>query len=174
MVRCPSCGQRNIPGVDLCDSCGHSLSELSHPKPNSPIERMILRDPVSVLEPRAPVVVPADTSVAQAIGFMSRHKVGCMLVMEHDTLVGIFTERDVLRKIAPRAKELAVLPIRDFMTPAPETLDLGDKVAFALHRMDVGNYRHVPILHEGRVAGVVSIRDVLRYVSENLFGENHG
>jgi CBS domain-containing protein len=48
------------------------------------------------------------------------------------------------------------------------TLDTSDKIAFALHKMNVGGYRHIPILFNGQLAGVISIRDILRYLTERI------
>jgi len=52
------------------------------------------------------------------------------------------------------------------MTPEPVTLELNDKIAFALHKMHVGGYRHLPIMDGGKLVGVISIRDILSYVTE--------
>ena len=54
------------------------------------------------------------------------------------------------------------------MTPRPATLETNDRIAFALHRMNIGHYRHQPILFNGKLAGVVSIRDILRYLTERI------
>jgi CBS domain-containing protein len=54
------------------------------------------------------------------------------------------------------------------MTANPVTLEANDKIAFALQKMDVGGYRHIPILFNGKLAGVISIRDILRYLTERI------
>ena len=59
-------------------------------------------------------------------------------------------------------------PISQFMTADPVTLETSDKIAYALHKMNVGGYRHMPILFEGKLAGVISIRDILRYLTERI------
>ena len=58
------------------------------------------------------------------------------------------------------------------MTHKPETLKATDKIAFALHKMDLGGYRHIPILSEGKVTGVISIRDILRYMTKNVAAQD--
>ena len=60
------------------------------------------------------------------------------------------------------------------MTADPVTLETSDKIAFALHKMNVGGYRHVPILFDGKLAGVISIRDILRYLTERIAGGGRG
>ena len=54
------------------------------------------------------------------------------------------------------------------MTAGPETLDLDDKIAFAIHKMDLGGFRHVPIMRDGDVIGVISARDILRYLTDSV------
>ncbi len=55
------------------------------------------------------------------------------------------------------------------MTPDPETLSIDDKIAYALHMMDLGGYRHIPVRDEfDKISGVVSVRDILRYITEDL------
>ena len=54
------------------------------------------------------------------------------------------------------------------MTSPVETLELDDRVAFALHKMDLGGYRHLPVLSEGRVTGIISVRDILNHITKAL------
>jgi CBS domain-containing protein len=97
-----------------------------------------------------------------------KHSVGVALVMKDDELVGIFSERDALFRLNIETEELGGQPISKFMTLSPQTLDINDKIAFALHKMDVGGYRHIPVVTDGRVTGVISVRDILRYISDRL------
>ena len=54
------------------------------------------------------------------------------------------------------------------MTESPETLEADDKIAFALHKMDVGGYRHIPILSDGEISGIISVRDILGHLTREL------
>ena len=56
-------------------------------------------------------------------------------------------------------------PVREVMTPGPESVRETDTLAFALHKMDIGGYRHLPVVREGRVVGMVSVRDLLRHIT---------
>lgn len=168
MLTCPLCGYENIDGVDTCEKCESSLYEMSKPEPHSAEERHILKDRLYVLAPRRAITVSADTPTGEVLQTLVKHTVGCVVVMRDDELVGIFTERDALMRLNADAEALAERPIADFMTPNPQTLEITDRIAFALHKMDVGGYRHIPVLTDGRLTGVISLRDVLRYVSDNL------
>ncbi len=170
MIICPYCDGENISGADICDRCGQTLSDLNLPVPATHVERCLLRDRLGVLPPIAPVAtVSPDTTVGEVLRMLSQRSIGCVLVTRHNRLVGIFSERDALLKLNTRAAELAEHPVAEFMTSDPQSLDLDAKVAFALHRMSVGHYRHVPVIDaEGRPSAIISVRDVLRYLTEKM------
>ena len=83
----------------------------------------------------------------------------------------IFTERDVLYKLADGLADRAEAPIRDFMTPDPEGLCPTDPIAFALNRMMVRGFRNVPLMDEGKLVGVVCVRDILEYMTTEFSDE---
>jgi CBS domain-containing protein len=163
---CPDCQHDNIPGVDDCASCGQDLTGFDEPVGNSPLEATIMESSIERLHPRPPVIVPPDPTVAEAITTLCDRHIGCLLVGEPDNLRGIFSERDALLRIAHRFDAVSSQPIADFMTSDPETLEVDVPIAFALNRMSSGDYRHIPVTRDGRVEGVISIRDVLRFLSE--------
>ncbi len=160
---CPDCGHDNIAGVDHCEACHKPLTGLELSA--SEMERSISAHPVSVLVPRRQVTVAASTHVREAVHCMVENGIGCLLVEEEGEVVGIFTERDVLNRILPDVSVLSA-PVSEFMTPAPVSIDEKDSVAFAMHTMNLGGYRHLPISRDGgRVIGIISARDLLRFLS---------
>jgi CBS domain-containing protein len=125
----------------------------------------VLSEPIRHLDPQKPVILRPDATVAEAVHAMVEHRTGCVIVVEGDQLVGIFTERDLVRKVSERGEALTSFRVAEFMTPEPETLTLDDPIAFALNRMSLGGYRHVPLIDEqGRAMGIVSVRDVVRFL----------
>src|SRR5262249_34965907 len=154
---CPNCGHDNLPGIEECSRCLQDLTQLDRPMAGNRVERSLMEDPVSVLQPRQPVTVRAGTSVREAIGIMLGADLGALLVVGADGgLLGIFSERDLLTKVAGVREPYADLPVRDVMTPNPETVTATDTLAFALHKMDVGGYPHLPVVDEGKPVGVGS------------------
>ncbi len=121
-----------------------------------------------MLGPRTPVVVPPTAPVGDVLRLMIDRRIGCALVVEGDKLVGIFTERDALLRINTDIQRCRNEPVSQFMTPDPVTLEETDKIAFALHKMDLGGYRHIPVMKDGRVHGIISIRDILNYITDEL------
>ena len=163
---CPTCGWDNLPGNEECSNCQQDLTPLDRPVAQNRVERSLMEDRVSVLRPKAPVTVGPSTTVQQAIQVMLDHKLGALLVVDDGgKLVGVLSERDLLKKVAPLPDPYAELHVQDIMTPDPETVTAEDTLAFALHKMDVGSYRHLPVLSGGKPAGVISVRDMLRHIT---------
>lgn len=163
---CPYCDHPVIEGADHCDECGLPLDDRSLPPPQNAVELALLTDRVSLFEGRKPLLISATLPVREAIKLLALNNIGCMLVVDKKELVGIFTERDVLMKVGEDLATLGDKPVSQFMTANVQSLPVTAKVAFALHRMDLGGYRHVPILSEaGRPVGIFSIREMLRYLT---------
>ncbi|WP_254509941.1 CBS domain-containing protein [Anatilimnocola floriformis] len=163
---CPYCEHPVIEGADHCDECGLPLDDRSLPPPQNAVELALLTDRISQFEGKRPLLISASLPVREAIKLLALNNIGSMLVIDKGEMVGIFTERDVLLKVADNLAEFGDKPVRQFMTSQVESLPTTAKVAFALHRMDLGGYRHVPILNEnGRPVGIFSIREMLRYLT---------
>jgi CBS domain-containing protein len=168
MIICPYCSAENIEGADECDECHQPLTEMSIRVPATSVEADLLRDRIETLWPKSPSTVPHDMPVGQVLKKMVAQMIGCVMVMDGERLVGIFSERDALMKLNVDTPRLSKKPISQFMTASPVTLETSDKIAYALHKMNVGGYRHLPILFNGKLAGVISIRDILRYLTERI------
>jgi len=167
-MQCPFCKTENIEGVDECQHCQQPLAFLSRPRASSPIEHSLIKDRIYKLGPRKPLTVAAQTPVGEVLRLMVARAVGCVMVTEGDQLVGIFTERDALVRLNVDVATQSHRPVSDFMTAAPETIAHDAPIAFALHKMDSGGYRHIPVLTDGKPSGVISVRDILRYIAEDL------
>ncbi len=166
MTSCPWCDAENIGGADVCVQCGQPIDDLHLADPESDVERSLLRDRIGILEPRRAIAVSPQATVDQALKLLAEHRIGCVLVVDQGELVGIFSERDALYRIGADVEACRSLAVANYMTPKVQTLDLQAKVAFAVHMMDLGHYRHVPIVREdGSLLGIISVRDILRYFS---------
>lgn len=163
---CPNCGHDNLPGSEECSSCLQDLTQLDRPTAQNRVERSLMEDPVSALRPRRPVTIQPQTTVGAAVQLMLKENIGSLLVVGPDgKLLGVFSERDLLTKVAGIHESFADLPVSEFMTSNPETVTLSDTIGFAIHKMDIGGYRHMPIIAAGKPAGVISVRDTLRHIT---------
>jgi CBS domain-containing protein len=121
---------------------------------------------VAALGTHAPVEVDVHTSLAKAIRQMTGHKIGCVLVTdETDRLVGIFTERDVLMRVAGLVDDLAAANVGAYMTADPVAVHADLPIAHALHLMALHGFRHLPLVDDDRrPVGIISFRDVVHYL----------
>ena len=159
--------ERGIAGADVCDQCEQPLVDLTLRSPTTPFERRLMKDRVSLISTAHPLTVEPTTPVADVLQLMVDKSIGCVLVAEDDQVVGIFSERDALMRLNTSAAELGDRPIAEYMQPKVEALQTTAKIAFAVQRMDQGGYRHLPIVaQDGELTGVISVRDILRYLIE--------
>lgn len=162
---CPHCGFDNLPGESECRQCLGDLTALDRPAPQDRVESSLMQDSVGQLNPRPPVTVLQSATVAQTLQLMIDEEVGAVLVVDDaGLLVGIFSERDLLTKIVGTGP-LDQLPVEQYMTPRPQTIGPDDKLAAALQKMDVGGYRHLPVVRDGKPIAVLSVRDLIRHMT---------
>jgi CBS domain-containing protein len=129
--------------------------------------RLNLDDQVQHIAPAVPVCVTAQQSASDVIKRMKKELTGSVLVCEDESLVGIFTERDVLRMMA--AGDSFERPVRDFMTPNPTTMAPSDTVGQAIRSMSEGGYRRLPVVDErGKPIAVLKVSDILNYLVEHF------
>jgi CBS domain-containing protein len=105
------------------------------------------------------LATPAST-VQDAASRMFAGRTGSILVMEGDRLIGIFTERDIVRALSGTSDAGRSASVGDRMTRDPEVIEPEASVGEALDRMLDGGFRHLPVVEDGRVIGVVSMRDL--------------
>ena len=168
---CPNCGFDNLPGNEGCDNCQHDLTALDRPVAWNRVEKSLLEETVrhlqSRLNLRSPHTILPTATIEDALQCLLSNNVGALMVVDAGgQLQGIFSERDVLKKVAGIYDSYGTLPVSQFMTPKPESVDTTDHLAFVLHKMDVGGYRHLPIVHEGKPVGIISVRDMLHYITK--------
>jgi len=169
MIDCPFCGAENIPGIDDCEECGQPLSHIHSGTHANNVERALIKDRVTALTPKQPCTVAPDATVGEVLHEMATNRIGCVMIVDRGKPVGIFSERDALLKLNTEAAALSDHPISEFMTANPETLQDSAKIAFAVQRMDLGGYRHLPIVSGGdQLQGIISVRAILNYLTDRM------
>jgi CBS domain-containing protein len=111
--------------------------------------------------------VPATATVAQAVQEMIKERIGSVLVVEGGTLVGIFTERDVLVRVVGANRDPQTTPIAHVMTHHPTSIPSTTTVEDVMDMHSGKEFRHLPVVDHGRLVGVVSFRDILRWIAQN-------
>jgi CBS domain-containing protein len=113
---------------------------------------------------RAIFSVAPSVTVYQAIELMCDQNIGGLLIVENDVLTGIFTERDYARKLILKGKSSKDTRIADLMTPNPITVTADTTIEECMQIMTQRKIRHLPVLEEGKLTGMVSIGDVVSTV----------
>jgi CBS domain-containing protein len=114
-----------------------------------------------IIEGQEPVTAPAAVTVCEAARLMREHNIGALMVVDNEKLVGVFTERDGLFRVLAEGRNAETTALADVMTRNPQTIDPSSGFTHALQMMQAGRYRHLPVVDDGRVIGIVSVRDAL-------------
>ena len=115
----------------------------------------------TVMGRKSLVTAPPETTVRKAAELMASKKVGAIMVVKRKNLVGIFTERDALFAVIARGRNPETTQLSDVMTAAPQTIDPGKSFGYALLLMQEKGFRHLPVVEEGKLIGIVSVRNAL-------------
>jgi signal-transduction protein with cAMP-binding, CBS, and nucleotidyltransferase domain len=165
-MRCPTCGFENLLGSDVCDNCGSDLAGHDVPQSATTFKGQLLGEHLDALTIATPEVLESSADVDFAIRRMHDKGIDCVLIAEDGRLVGIFTDRDAVLKVAGQPAERRTLA--SVMTRDPVVLRHDETIAVAINKMAVGGFRHIPIVEDGRPTGVVTARDVFAHLVESL------
>jgi CBS domain-containing protein len=115
----------------------------------------------SIVANRETVTVDSITSVLDAARVMSSRHIGAVPVIDGERLVGIFTERDVMARIVAEARDPRATPISEVMSTDLVVTEINETFEACLARMQQARVRHIIVLDNGRLAGIVSLRDLM-------------
>lgn len=161
-MRCPDCGKENLSGFSECESCHTSLSQAAAHSPKRGMEKRILEGKIAALSPKSALQIGPQEGVQAALVLMRSEKAGCLLVIEGDRLLGELSEWEIL--LASDKTDFARLKVRDLMRPAPAPLSDGDDAAYAFNQFALSGHHHMPVRMKDGSYGVISARDLLRYL----------
>lgn len=171
MITCPACGSENIDGAEECEFCEASLTDLSRPRTRSPVEKSLHKEQVRSLRSHPPVIVSPDRKLRDVIASMVLHKDGCAVIVDQlGEISGVFSERDLLLNVAHKGDELLDRPVSEFMTLDPVVIQADSPIMYALHQMDLGGYRHLPVVEQNKPVGMVSVRDIITFIGDRFLG----
>jgi CBS domain-containing protein len=114
-----------------------------------------------LVETREVVVVDVATSIVQAARIMSEHHIGAVPVLEGERVAGVFTERDVLSRVVAAGIDPAATPVSSVMSTSLVVADINEPHDACMRRMQQARVRHLLVLRAGRLAGILSMRDLV-------------
>jgi CBS domain-containing protein len=144
------------------------MNATEHPAEVSAGMSMLAVASVGDLGVRSCAKVATDTPLWKVVDEMTSHGRGCVLVVDDNALVGIFTERDLINRVDHSDPVWSQIAVRDLMTPYPMVIRPEDSLAEAIRRLMAGHRRHLPVVDERGIRGVISIRDILAYIAERF------
>jgi len=126
-----------------------------------------------VMERKKLLTAAPETTVNEAARLMAEAKVSAVLVVENKKLIGIFTERDAVFRVIAQNRDVGTTCLFDVMTPAPKTVSPDKSFGYALLMMYENGFRHVPVVDDGKLVGLVSSRNALDPDLEEFVAETH-
>jgi CBS domain-containing protein len=127
----------------------------------------------TIMDPRKLILVPGSMTVREAAKLMKTKRYGAVLVTEGDELLGIFTERDAIFRVIAVGLDPDATPLADVMTRDPTTITPDKTFGHAMLMMHEGGFRHVPVIEDGKLVGMVSSRNALDPDLEEFVFEEH-
>lgn len=121
---------------------------------------MIIRTIRQIIGDRDAHTILPDLTLRQACGQLAEFDVGALPVMQNGTLLGILSERDVIRRAIVAGMRMDETLVSEVMTADPKCIDADDSLADAMEMMIKGKFRHLPVLENGAVLGVLSMREI--------------
>src|SRR5262245_11667126 len=137
---------------------------------NDAMQRKIIPDVVSEQEL---TLLSERVSVRDAVALMAQRRIGAVMIANDDRLIGIFTERDLLMRVVAAGLDPARVTLGEGMTRSPDPLTPDDAVHDALDLMSRRGYRHLPVIDDNKVVGMVSVRDLYSAVLHEMEDEIH-
>ena len=135
----------------------------------SELQRALAEDSVAEVDVKPFLQIAPDAPVHEAVEMLHDSGVSSLLVVDGESLIGIFTERDVLEKVVERYPRVSFEPVGNFMTTDPTIIYESDPVAAAAAAIAVAGHRHVPVVDlDEKVQGVVSPRRVFEFMEKHL------
>ena len=126
-----------------------------------------INDPISSLGLKLPLMIEMGTNMKNTLEILQGKEQNCILIVENNILKGIITERDILLKVTGKGYDLDLVTVDEFMTENPEHLSPEDPLAYALNKMHVGGFRHVPIVNDSmEPVGLISISNIISTIAD--------
>jgi CBS domain-containing protein len=131
-----------------------------------PLKQKLWEDTVSRIDVKPAVMVSPRATIREAVAAMQQGRTGCLCVVEDDRLVGIFTERDLLKRVIGTRTDFGAM-ISSVMSASPATTTTDETIGTVLQGMRERGYRHLPVVDKrGRVLGRISVREIVHYMVE--------
>ncbi len=156
------------PQIPLPEEYRDPLKDFDPKHYSDPLERALCEETVAAIKHEPYECISPETSIEAAVKKLAGLHIACLVVATDSELLGVFSDRDVLDKVALEYEELRARPVSEVMTRNPIYVCETDSAAAALAVMVVAGYRHVPVLNSrGKLVGIVSPQRVTAFLSQH-------
>jgi len=118
------------------------------------------------------VTLPSSASIFEACQKMAEHLIGSIIVMDAEEVVGIFTERDLLNRVVSKDLDPKKTKLGDVMSKNVKSISIGETVENCYLKMQESKSRHIPVVDAGKLVGVVTMRNILEWLTDEIKQEN--
>jgi CBS domain-containing protein len=115
--------------------------------------------------------VDPGRTVLDTVRYMVARNIGAVAVVQNDNLIGIFTERDLMKRVVSHGLDVSTTIVRLVMTPNPKTISPNDRILDCTRLMKENNFRHLPVCDGNKVIGLISLRDLILHDLAEKHGE---
>ncbi len=130
-------------------------------------------NPLSALiKNQTPITLPPSTTVIEAAKKMADHLIGSILVLQGENLVGIFTERDLLNRVVAKGLDPEKIELKQVMSKNVTTIPVQETVENCFKKMEETKCRHIPVVDGIKIVGIVTMRNILEWLTEEIKEEN--
>jgi CBS domain-containing protein len=164
---CPSCRSENIEGADLCSNCGESFWPI---EVNGGKDRILpaLEEPLNRLSGREVTRIQTTDPLSLAVRMMQEKNESGLMVFEGDRLAGILTAWDLVYKAGASTQDLGAIRCSEIMTADPIVFKDEERIAAAINKMAVGEFRHIPISHGEATYTIIDSKQIFEFISPYL------
>jgi CBS domain-containing protein len=167
-VVCPNCGFQNMHGADTCENCLSDLRTLDVPGTSQIVPDSVFLEPLTALRLVPPRTLDVSATVREAVDLLREDADAAVVLLHEGRIAGIFTERDVLKRLAGDPGRLD-RPVAEFMTPDPVILRETDTIAIGLNKMGDGGFRHIPLVRDTHLVGVATAGEFAAWLMSKYF-----
>lgn len=130
------------------------------------LDKRFLAQSIGLLGPNNPVLLTEDSSLRDALTTLKKNKIGSLIITNHHgKITGLLSERDIILKVNVGETDLDRTSVTTIMTSQPKTIEMGTSIAFALHLMSQGGFRHLPIIDDEEIpVGIISVKDIVDHI----------
>ncbi len=126
----------------------------------------------ALIKNQTPITLPPNTTVLEAVKRMADHIIGSILVLQGENLVGIFTERDLLNRVIAKGLDPEKIELKQVMSKNVTTIPVQETVENCFKKMEETKCRHIPVVDGTKIVGIVTMRNILEWLTEEIKEEN--